>query len=240
LSQNLADGVVQDLAHAEEYGKVIHRESRRLGHMVERVLQFSALRSGIHRYELRPLALQDVIHGALETLGPDALQRYEITVEIEEALPLVQADERALSSAIQNLLSNAMKFSVEGGRIRLVARALEVSGAAGREPGAANEEVSYRELQLSIEDQGKGIPAAELSHVFKPFYRGRAARKDQVEGSGLGLSLVKEVAEAHGGRVTVASSEGSGTTFTLHLPAAHPPVPEPPPVGGEAEGGADG
>lgn len=252
LSQNLADGVVQDLERAEEYGKIIYRESRRLGHMVERVLQFSALRSGIHRYELRPLALQDAIHDALETLGADALQKYEIEVEIEEALPMVQADERALSSAIQNLLSNAMKFSAEGGRIRLVARAVEVSGATGGgpgatggkpgapggEPGATDEEVSDRELQLSIEDQGNGIPAAELPRIFEPFYRGRGARKDQVEGSGLGLNLVKEVAEAHGGRVTVASSEGSGTTFTLHLPAAHPSVPELPPAGSEPESGA--
>jgi len=254
LSQNLADGVVQDIGQAEEYGKVIHRESRRLGHMVERVLQFSAVRSGIHRYEKRPLSLHDVIHGAMETLGPDARQRYEITVEIEEALPLVEGDERALSSLIQNLLSNAMKFSDDGGTIRLVARQIGCSHGEGREPGAAgatgatDEDASGGELQVSIEDQGKGIPSSELPHIFKPFFRGRAARRDQVEGSGLGLGLAMEVAEAHGGRVTVTSTEGSGTTFTLHLPvehrpASHPPADRPseseaPPAGGEAGDGS--
>jgi signal transduction histidine kinase len=251
LSQNLADGVVQEMGQAEEYGKVIHRESRRLGHMVERVLQFSAVRSGIHRYEKRPLALQDVIHGAMETLGPDARQRYEITVEIEEALPLVEGDERALSSLIQNLLSNAMKFSDDGGTIRLVARQIGCSHGEGREPGAAgatDEGASGGELQVSIEDQGKGIPSSELPHIFKPFFRGRAARRDQVEGSGLGLGLAMEVAQAHGGTVTVTSTEGSGTTFTLHLPlehrpASHPPADRPseseaPPAGGEAGDGS--
>jgi two-component system sensor histidine kinase BaeS len=186
----------------------------------------------------------------MESLGPDVRQRYEITVEVEEDLPQIEGDERALSSLIQNLLSNAMKFSDEGGSIRLAARAVggsrwEGAAAQAREvagtTGATGKDVGDKELQVSIEDQGRGIPAAELPHIFKPFFRGRAARRDQVEGSGLGLGLAMEVAEAHGGRVTVTSTEGSGATFTLHLPAehqsaAHPPVPDASPPGAEHNG----
>lgn len=220
LSQNLADGVVQDLEQSEEYGRAIHRESRRLGHMVERVLRFSAVRSGNHRYELRSVALPEVIRGAIESLGPDAAQGFEIETEIEDSLPPVLADERALMSVIQNLLSNAMKFSQEGGRIRVVARSAMVSDGESDKMGSAGDDAIDREVRLSIDDQGTGIPRSELPHIFEPFYRGKGARELQVEGSGLGLSLVKEVIEAHGGKVTVASDEGAGTTFTLHLPTA--------------------
>ena len=75
-------------------------------------------------------------------------------------------------------------------------------------------------VQIVVRDHGPGIPADELPHLFEPFYRGRAARHAQIRGSGLGLSLVKNTIDAHGGRVTVESTPGEGSTFTLHLPAA--------------------
>ncbi len=99
-----------------------------------------------------------------------------------------------------------MKFSDPGDLIRLSTRAVVVG--------------DRREVQIEVEDHGRGIPPAEQSHVFEPFFRGETARADQVQGSGLGLSLVKDIMETHGGRVTLVSAPGSGSTFTLHLPVA--------------------
>jgi signal transduction histidine kinase len=73
-----------------------------------------------------------------------------------------------------------------------------------------------------VSDRGRGIDADELAHIFEPFYRGRCATERQIHGNGLGLSLVRRIAEAHGGRVTAASTPGQGTTFTLHLPGVEP------------------
>ena len=75
------------------------------------------------------------------------------------------------------------------------------------------------EAQITVEDRGLGIPPAELPHVFEPFFRGREVIDAQIRGSGLGLSLVKHIIEAHGGRVTVKSAERRGSAFTIHLPA---------------------
>src|SRR5262249_46458211 len=77
------------------------------------------------------------------------------------------------------------------------------------------------EVQVSVSDRGRGIDAGDLPHIFEPFYRGRHAIDRQIDGSGLGLSLVKRIAEVHGGRVTAASTRGQGATFTLHIPGVH-------------------
>ncbi len=206
LSQNLADGIVQDSGKTETYGKAIHGESRRLADMVERLLQFSAQRSGKRRHEPRPVTVQDLIAGAIDAMGPALSTKYRFEQVIEDPLPPVLGDERGVKSAIQNLMSNAMKFSDPGDLIRLSTRAVVVG--------------DRREVQIEVEDHGRGIPPAEQSHVFEPFFRGETARADQVQGSGLGLSLVKDIMETHGGRVTLVSAPGSGSTFTLHLPVA--------------------
>ena len=206
LSQNLADGVVQDLAQAAHYGETIHRESRRLANMVEGVLHFSAIRSGRYRYEMRDIDVRGLVEGALKALDAAAVERCDLTVKVQDGLPPLFGDERALQSVVRNLISNAMKFSGERGEIRLSARAV----GSGR----------TREIELCVEDSGPGIDAAELSHVFEPFFRGRAARTAQAEGSGLGLSLVKEIIDAHGGRIDVDANPGDGTTFRVYLPTA--------------------
>ena len=205
LSQNLADGVVQDLEHVAHYGEAIHQESRRLANMVEGVLHFSAIRSGRYRYEMRAVDVRSLVDGALKALDPAAAERCDMTVRVQDGLPPLLGDERALQSVVRNLVSNAMKFSEERGEIRLSARAV----GDGRK----------REIELCVEDSGPGIDAAELSHLFEPFFRGRAAQRAQAEGSGLGLSLVKEIVDAHGGRVRVSTNPGDGSTFRVYLPA---------------------
>jgi two-component system sensor histidine kinase BaeS len=129
-------------------------------------------------------------------------------VSVAPDLPLVEADEDALCRAIGNLVTNALKY-----------------GADGRWIGVTAERGSYRgraEVRISVADRGRGIEPEDLPHIFEPFYRGRHAVERQIHGNGLGLSLVRRIAEAHGGRVSVKSARSEGTTFILHLPVVEP------------------
>ncbi len=209
LSQNLADGVVQDIEHAARYGETIHQESRRLANMVEGVLHFSAIRSGRYRYQMRELRFENIVEEAIKTLDPKLVRACSLTVEVDHNLPQLRGDERALRSVVRNLVSNAMKFSGSGGEIH-------VSAGAPR----ASEHADRIEIELRVQDSGPGIDTAELPRIFEPFFRGRHAQTEQIEGSGLGLSLVKEVIDAHGGRVEVSSDSRSGSCFLVYLPAA--------------------
>jgi signal transduction histidine kinase len=113
-------------------------------------------------------------------------------------LPPVVGDAAALRQALVNLLTNAIKYAAAGGWIG-------VSAGGGAD-----------ELEISVRDHGPGIPVGEQSRIFAPFYRSSAAREKK--GAGLGLTIVKQIARAHGGRVSVASAPGQGSCFTLHLP----------------------
>ncbi len=111
----------------------------------------------------------------------------------------------AIRRALTNLITNALKYGSDGRWLGLTVR---------RAQGRHGDEV-----QVTVSDHGRGIEAADLPHIFEPFYRGRRAVDEQVHGNGLGLSLVKRIIDAHGGRVSVKSAPGEGTSFTLHLPA---------------------
>ncbi|MGD8816235.1 MAG: HAMP domain-containing sensor histidine kinase, partial [Acidobacteriota bacterium] len=209
LSQNLADGVVQDLKQAARYGETIHRESRRLGNMVEGVLQFSAIRAGGYRFEMGAAEVASFIDDAVAALDPKLMRQATLDVDIEAGLPTLHGDERALRMVVGNLVSNALKFSGQGGRVHL---------SAALAPGRHGAEVVLR-----VQDSGPGIAAGEVPSIFEPFYRGHAAQEHQIEGSGLGLSLVKEIVEAHAGRIEVSSRAGEGSVFSVHLPVAATP-----------------
>jgi signal transduction histidine kinase len=205
-AENLADGVIDNSEQIKRYGGLIRDEGRRLAGMVEQVLEFAGVHSQRMAYELRPVETERVIEDALAACR---MQLVEGGFEVEKkiaALPQVNADAAALSRAVQNLLSNAMKYS--GSHRWLGVRAESVQTPHGEE------------VQIKVSDRGIGIAPAELLHIFEPFYRGREVIAAQIHGSGLGLSLVNHIIEAHGGRVSVESKMKQGTTFTLHLPVA--------------------
>jgi signal transduction histidine kinase len=208
-AENLSHGVVGNTERVKRYGTVIESEARRLGEMIESVLQYAGLESGAGLGTTAPIAPSEIIDAAIETAiaaagGPGAVT---VQREIASELPHVLGDAAALRSAIQNLLANAVKY---GGTDRWVGVKAETTN--GRRP----------EISIRVSDHGAGIPPADLPHIFEPFYRGSDAVAGQVHGNGLGLSLVRRIAVAHGGRVSVASKPNAGTTFTLTLPAAPP------------------
>jgi signal transduction histidine kinase len=207
-AENLADGVVADEGSVRRYGSLIADEGRKLSAMVDQVLTFSGLESSA-TLRLGPVEAHGILDDALASVSP-LLAEAEIEVERHEDadLPPLLADHDALTRAVANLVANAVKHA---GSSRWVGLRASV-GAQGQM------------VQLSVEDRGPGIPPGDLMRVFEPFYRGAAAVAGQVHGSGLGLSLVKRIAEQHGGRVEVASRAGQGTTFTLVIRATARPT----------------
>jgi signal transduction histidine kinase len=206
-AENLADGVIDNSAQIKRYGGLIRDEGRRLAGMVEQVLEFAGAHAQRRAYELRPVELDRVIEAALAACRMQLAEGgFEVERKIAAMLPQVNADAAALSRALQNLLSNAMKYSG-------VNRWLGLSAESVQTPQG-------QEVQIKVSDRGMGIAPSELPHIFEPFYRGREVVAAQIHGSGLGLSLVNHIIAAHGGRVSVESKMKQGTTFTLHLPVA--------------------
>ena len=205
-AENLSSGVVSG-DRVKRYGQMIEAEARRLGDMVERVLQYAGIESGFNTAARVPLSPTEIIESAVESALP-LVGPGEVTVhrEIASDLPIVIGDATALRSAVQNLVANAVKY---GGRDRWVGiRAQHVR------------ERRRSEVRITVSDHGPGIPAADLPHIFEPFYRGADAIERQIQGHGLGLSLVRRIVVAHGGKVSVSTRPGAGTSFTITLPGA--------------------
>jgi len=203
ISENLADGLITERQEVERCGMVIRDDVRRLAGMVEQVLELAGAYRAKNLYQLQPINLTELIERVLAAYP--AQERLEIEKQIDPDLPAVMADPAALSSAVRNILDNAAKYGGPAGWI-----GIKVHAHASNHNGA---------VQVIVEDKGIGISVADLPHVFEPFYRGRDVRAAQIHGNGLGLSLVKNIVEGHGGSITVASAEGQGTSFTITLPA---------------------
>jgi signal transduction histidine kinase len=201
--ENLADGIVAEPKQVQKYGDVIASEGRRLTQMVEQIMDFAGFESGRATLDVRPAEVGSVIEEALRTAAPHLREHgASLDHEAPATLPLVLVDPAAVSRSLQNLIVNALKY---GGMPP------QVSLAASAAPG---------EVRITVSDNGEGISARDLPHIFEPFYRGRDATSRQIHGSGLGLSLVKRIMDEIGGAVSVKTESGKGSAFTLHLPLA--------------------
>jgi signal transduction histidine kinase len=193
---------VPDDQRRREYYAVLTRESERLSRLIDNVLDFSRIESGRQRYEMAPGSVEPVVHEVLESFRhPLEQQGFKVDVSVAPDLPDVSLDAEAMKQALANLVDNAMKYSGDGRRITMIAR------AAGPE------------VLVEVADEGIGIPLAEQERIFEKFYRIGRSETQGRRGSGVGLALVKHIVEAHGGRVSLESRPGAGSRFTLHLPA---------------------
>jgi signal transduction histidine kinase len=212
---NLADGLVEDPTRVKQYGSTIHTEARRLGETVERVLQLAGIAAGRAAAAHNALAVPTLIEEAVEATRAER-EAAGVTIEVDIADELrhspadpdgvqrVVGDAAALRSAIQNLISNAIKYGGDARWVRVSAKPL-----------------SHKVTRIAVEDRGFGIEAEDRKHIFEPFYRGREALSRQIHGSGLGLHLVRRIVESHGGTITVDTDAGRGSTFTIDLPGVH-------------------
>jgi len=206
-AQNLSAGVVHDANQAQRYGELIESEGRRLTDMVEQVLEFAGLNDVKRRVVPRPMDAVSVLRDVVASTSslPEA-RGVDFDLTIDPDVPVVMSDEAAVRRALNNLIGNALKYAGHGRWVGVTA-----SRGAGADDGF---------VLVSVADRGQGIAAEDLSHIFEPFYRGRRVVEQQIRGNGLGLSLVKQLLQAIGGRVSVTSAPGEGSRFTLHLPVA--------------------
>lgn len=212
-ADNLADGVVQGEEQLMRYGATIQGQARQLSDLVEQILLFAATRKGAQTSALASLRVGDILETALR--NTDGLIRHEgfrVEQDISPDLPPVTGERTAVSQVLQNLITNAVKY---GGPAKWIG-----IGAA------LAEGTPVKEVEISVQDLGFGIEGNELQRIFEPFYRSPAASSAQIHGTGLGLPLALSIAEAMGGRLTVSSQPGQGSTFTLYLRIAQN-LPEP-------------
>ncbi len=201
FGETLEMGRVADPAARQEYYRVITRESERLTRLIDNVLDFSRIEGGRRTYTRVPTAVEPLVRETLEAFAyPLAQQGFKLDVRVAPDLPEVAMDAEAVGQALANLVDNAIKYSGDRRSITIDAR------------------VAGDRLVLAVIDEGVGIPVAEQSRIFDKFYRAGRSETQGRRGSGVGLSLVRHVAEAHGGQVAVESREGQGSRFTLSLP----------------------
>ena len=200
---NLSRNLVDDQERVRCYGALIEKESIRLKRMVNEVLEVSRAQTSPESYRLEPLDVQAVIETVIQS-NSGLLESRDFAMQhtIDEDLPLILGNEAALQSALENLITNGVKYGERGRWLKLSARVAK----------------RKNQILIQVQDGGTGMTAADVKHIFDPFFRTEQARSSGLEGSGLGLSLVKQVMAVHGGSVEVTSVVQQGSTFNLRLP----------------------
>ena len=204
LAELLEEGRVEPDEQAEVFG-ALARESRRLGETVDRLLGFSRMAAGRHALERVEARVADVVAASIDTFE----ERHPELPRVERALDegaTAPVDAGQIRLAVDNLLANACKYAPQGAPYRV---------SVERDRGG---------VAVTVKDRGPGIARRDHARIFEPFERADDRLSRATEGSGIGLSLVRHVAHAHGGRASVASEPGRGAAFTLWIPATeeHP------------------
>jgi two-component system sensor histidine kinase SenX3 len=203
LAESLQETIDEDPVQARLFAAQLKKETERLSHLITDLLDLTRLESQEGVENPVPVDVRSVLMTVLARMRPVARKK-NITLQWKRFGPAAQytvrGDETLLNSMFTNLVENAVKYTPPGGRV-------EVTGG-----------FEGSEIVIWVSDTGIGIPEPKLPRIFERFYRVDKARSKETGGTGLGLSIVKHIAENHGGRVTVESTVGEGTTFTVYLP----------------------
>jgi signal transduction histidine kinase len=218
MAESLAGGRIADGGRQREYFRLIVQECRRLAGLIENVLDFSRMRQGRKQYEFEPIHLAQLVRETIQVMEPYAGERQVCLTSLEHAPDDDRLqpswDGRAIQQALVNLIDNAIKHSPEGTAVRV---GIEIpDGRAETAPATPGKSPAV--IRLWVEDQGRGVPAEDRDRIFEAFYRRGSELRRETGGIGIGLSIVKHVAEAHGGRAFVDRSDEHGSRFALELP----------------------
>lgn len=201
ISAALSEGRVPEESRRQAYYDALTRATSRLHRLVEDLLDFGRMEADAMQFRMEPLDLGALAGEiASDFQGESSAKEFTIHTSLGADPTLVQGDPEALRRALWNLLDNAVKYSGESREVWL-----RMSSNGG-------------EVCVSVQDNGLGIPIDEQPDVFQKFFRGAASRQYRIYGSGIGLAILNHIVQAHGGRVTLESRPGAGSTFSVHLP----------------------
>jgi two-component system phosphate regulon sensor histidine kinase PhoR len=201
--ETLQLGRIQDPVRQAEALEIIADETARLSNLINRLLDWARMESGRRSYELHRVPVEPIVDAALQAFEPQRIVNgAEVTREVAPGLPAIVGDPQALSEALLNLLNNAHKYTGTEKKIAV--------SAAQEGPTVV----------IRVADNGPGIPPRDQKRIFDKFYRARDPLHRSIEGTGLGLAMVKHIVLAHGGKVSVKSDLGQGAVFTIALPTA--------------------
>lgn len=207
FAETLELGRVRNPSKAQEYYRIINNESRRLTQLIDNVLDFGQIEAGRKKYRFAPADVGALVEGVVRSYEYQLTSAgFELRTSFQPGLRAA-VDRDSLAQAVLNLLNNAVKYSRDS-------RSIEVT-VCERD----------RFIVIEVADSGIGIPASEHERIFEKFYRVGTGLVHDTKGSGLGLSLVKHIVEAHGGRVRVESAPGKGSRFTIFLSRSEPSAP---------------
>ncbi|MGI8857304.1 MAG: sensor histidine kinase [Thermomicrobiales bacterium] len=201
FSQAMIDGTVTDDREYQELAQIIEQESQRMRRLVEQMLELSRLESGTVHLELAPLQVDELV----ANIGKRYARLAETKgVTVRWAAPgdlILTADAGRLEQVLVNLIDNALQYTDTGGQVTLLAQPARPNG-----------------VEFVIHDTGCGIPADDVPRLFERFYQVERSRTGQGKHVGLGLAIVREIVDAHQGRIAVESDLGAGTTITVTIP----------------------
>ena len=202
FAQAMLDGTAETPAARQQAAQVIFAESGRMHRMVLDLLDLARLEAGTADLKMSPLDVPALLNATADKFAPQAQQAaVTLRVDVPTDLPVLIGDGDRLAQVFTNLVDNALKFTPPGGQVIL--RAIPASGA----------------MKFEVQDTGQGVPPEALVRIFDRFYQVDPSRPGgEKHGAGLGLSIVQEIVQAHGGRIGVRSQVGRGTTFELSLP----------------------
>lgn len=207
FAETLLSGGVEDKETERSFLQIIYDEGDRLNRLIGDILELSKIESKLVPLEYSPVQLKELIDSLYEVLLPVASRKsIMISNNVPEHL-FIEADEDRLRQVFMNLLSNAISYTLEGGRVKVEAEIVD-----------SGEEQEDERVRISISDTGIGIPKKDLPRIFERFYRVDKARSRSSGGTGLGLSIVKHLVDLHHGMIAVESRVGEGTTFIIELP----------------------
>lgn len=201
-AETLIDGAIEDKDNARDFLKIIYTDAERLSNLVNDILDLSKIESGKLRLSITPCYIKSLVHNTVKAFKKKLDEKFILcTIEMPENLPKIAVDQSMIMQVLFNLIDNAIKYTPVKGTITIDAK-----------------EINTNFMDVSVRDTGIGISEKDLPRIFERFYRVDKARSRELGGTGLGLSIVKHIVQSHGGKVSVQSTEGRGSTFSFTIP----------------------